>query len=57
MESRKLSKNEKLEKDLKTLVSRMKNESTALKKILDQLKTNTNERPQETTGENNSVRK
>lgn len=57
MESRKLSKNEKLEKDLKTLVSRMKNESTALKKILVQLKTNTNERPQETTGENNSVRK
>ena len=57
MESRKLSKNEKLDKDLKTLVSRMKNESTALKKILDQLKTNTNERPQETTGENNSVRK
>lgn len=31
---------EKLEKDLKTLVLKMKNENTALNKILNQLKTN-----------------
>ena len=38
MESKKPAKtDDKLEKDLKTLVSRMKNENSALNKILNQL--------------------
>ena len=38
METKKpTSTNDKLEKDLKTLVSRMKNENTALNKILNKL--------------------
>lgn len=40
MESKKPAKtDDKLEKDLKTLVSRMKNENSALNKILTQLQT------------------
>ncbi len=46
MEPKKLSKAENLEKELKTLVSRMKSENSALKKILIQLKANT-ELPEE----------
>ncbi len=38
MVSKKLSTEEQLEKELKTLVSKMKNENTALNKILVQLK-------------------
>lgn len=46
MEQKKTTKEgDKLEKELKTLVSRMKNENTALKKILEQLKPET-EKPE-----------
>lgn len=38
MPTNKLSKEEKLDKELKTFVSKMKSENTALNKILTQLK-------------------
>jgi putative IMPACT (imprinted ancient) family translation regulator len=38
MESKKTGKDEKLEKELRTLVSQMKDENAALNKILVQLK-------------------
>jgi len=43
MDTHKLNKDEKLEKELKSLVSKMKNENTALKKILTELKTKEND--------------
>jgi hypothetical protein len=43
METKKANKEEKLERELKTLVSRMKNENTALNKILTLLKTKEND--------------
>lgn len=47
METKRSSKDEKLEKELKTLVSRMKNENTALNKILVQLKSDETEQIKE----------
>jgi hypothetical protein len=47
MDSKKLSREEKLEKELKNLVSRMKNENAALNKILVQLKSKGDEMPEE----------
>jgi hypothetical protein len=55
MEEKKTTKEEdKLEKELKTLVSRMKNENTALKKILEQLSPDTEqpERKKSTSTQN-----
>ncbi len=52
----KLSKEEKLEKELKSLVLKMKNENTALNKILVQLKSKEVEmfRKKSDTGEPNN---
>jgi len=57
METKKANKEEKLERELKTLVSRMKNENTALNKILTQLKTKENETLKETDSANEPNKK
>ncbi len=49
MDSKKTNKEQKLEKELKTLVSRMKSENSALNKILVQLKSDDTEKPVEKT--------
>jgi hypothetical protein len=47
MDTNKSGEEEKLEKELKALVSRMKNENAALNKILVQLKSKGDEMPEE----------
>jgi peptidoglycan hydrolase CwlO-like protein len=57
MESKKTGKDEKLEKELRTLVSRMKDENAALNKILVQLKSREDETPGERNSERKSIKK
>ena len=57
METKRSSKDEKLEKELKTLVSRMKNENSALNKILVQLKSDENDQIKELGIEEESNKK
>jgi peptidoglycan hydrolase CwlO-like protein len=57
MESKKTGKDEKLEKELRTLVSRMKDENAALNKILVQLKSREDETPGERNSESKSIKK
>jgi hypothetical protein len=53
MEQNKTNTTEKIEKELKTLVSRMKNENTALSKILIQLESIDEKKTQKIKKKNN----
>lgn len=57
MDTNKLNKDQKLEKELKILVSRMKNENTALKKILAELQPKENDTLKEKDSADEPIKK